>query len=178
MYCIPDRLFHVEICCFQRFKNERTDTIIPLPDDLPFQFGAELYIAENNLQDKVIFLSEQPEAIASAAFQSAADFPAIYQMATAMIYPSIFEGFGIPVLEALCSRLPVITSNVSCLPETAGDAALYVNPDDEKEMAAAMFAIANDALLRKNLIEKGMVQAQKFTVEKCAAAVMNVYTTL
>jgi glycosyltransferase involved in cell wall biosynthesis len=138
----------------------------------------KLYIAENNLQDKVIFLSEQPEAIASAAFQSAADFPAIYQMATAMIYPSTFEGFGIPVLEALCSRLPVITSNVSCLPETAGDAALYINPDDEKEMAAAMFAIANDALLRKNLIQKGVMQAQKFTVEKCAAAVMNVYTTL
>jgi len=152
--------------------------LVVIGDGGAYKQKVKLYIDENNLQDKVIFLSEKPEAIAAAAFQSAADFPAIYQMATAMIYPSIFEGFGIPVLEALCSRLPVITSNTSCLPETAGDAALYVNPDDEKEMAAAMFAIANDALLRKNLIEKGIVQAEKFTVEKCAAAVMNVYTTL
>lgn len=138
----------------------------------------KLYIDENGLKNKVYFLSEQPEALAAASFKSAEDFPAIYQMATAMIYPSIFEGFGIPVLEALWSRLPVITSNVSCLPETGGDAALYVNPNDENEMAAAMFSIANNIELRNKMIEKGIYHAQNFTIQKCAAAVMNVYKAL
>jgi len=95
-----------------------------------------------------------------------------------MIYPSIFEGFGIPVLEALCSRLPVITSNLSCMPETGGDAALYINPDNENELAAAMLAVASNTALRNSMIEKGMAHAQKFTQQKCAAAVMDVYKSL
>ena len=70
--------------------------------------------------------------------QSASDFAAIYQSAIAMIYPSFFEGFGIPVLEALWSKLPVITSNVSCLPEAGGDGAYYVNPAQAEEIAEAM----------------------------------------
>ena len=136
------------------------------------------YLAAQQLNDKVIFLSEQPTAISSAAFQSAADFPAIYQQAIAMIYPSIFEGFGIPVLEAMCSGLPVITSNVSCMPETGGDAALYINPTDENELAAAMTAISTDNELVKNLIEKGNLHCKQFTQKKCAAAVMEVYKKL
>jgi glycosyltransferase involved in cell wall biosynthesis len=95
-----------------------------------------------------------------------------------MIYPSIFEGFGIPVLEALCSRLPVITSNVSCMPETGGDAALYINPADENEMAEAMKRVANDQALKNCMIEKGIVHAADFTQQKCAEAVMNVYKAL
>jgi glycosyltransferase involved in cell wall biosynthesis len=136
------------------------------------------YLSENKLDKRVIFLSEKKEAIASSGFQSAADFPAIYQMALAMIYPSIFEGFGIPVLEAMCSRLPVITSNVSCLPETGGNAALYVNPSDEKELAAAMQSIAMDNNLRDSMIEKGILHSLNFTPQKCAASVMHVYESL
>lgn len=133
------------------------------------------FLAANHLEDKVIFLSEKDTALASPDFQSAKDFPAIYQQAIAMIYPSIFEGFGIPVLEAMCSRLPVITSNVSCMPETGGDAALYINPHNEKELAAAMEAIASDNHLVKKLIEKGNLHCTSFTQQKCAAAVMEVY---
>ncbi len=136
------------------------------------------FIAENVLTDRVIFLSEDLSAKSSESFKSAFDFPAIYQQATAMIYPSIFEGFGIPVLEALCSRLPVITSNVSCLPETGGDAALYINPADENEMAEAMKRVANDQALKNSMIEKGILHATNFTQQKCASAVMNVYKAL
>ena len=101
------------------------------------------------------------------------DFPAIYQSATAMIYPSIFEGFGIPILESLASKLPVITSNISCMPEVGGDAAIYVNPFNPEEIAHAMATvISNDNEL---LIKKGIEQAAKFTNEHCANAVMDVY---
>ena len=136
------------------------------------------FIAENGLESRVIFLSENPTAKSSASFKSSFDFPAIYQLATAMIYPSTFEGFGIPVLEALCSRLPVITSNVSCMPETGGDAALYVNPANVDEMANAMQTVAADIDLRKKMIAKGIAHALKFTPQKTAESVMNLYKSL
>ncbi len=136
------------------------------------------YISENNLQQKIIFLSETDTAKNSEAFKTAKDFPAIYQSAVAMIYPSIFEGFGIPVLEAIASGLPTITSNVSCLPEAGGDAALYVNPSSVEEMKIAMQQIVSDISLRNNLIEKSFNHAQKFTQQACAAAVVNVYNNL
>lgn len=136
------------------------------------------YIAQNNLMNQVIFLSENEEAKKSISFKTAADFPAIYQMATAMIYPSVFEGFGIPVLEALLSQIPVITSNVSCLPETGGNAAFYINPTSEKEMANAIQEILENKPLVKEKIKLGLLHAQKFTPSKSALAVMNVYKTI
>lgn len=136
------------------------------------------YLKVEGLENRVIFLSESHEARHSRTFRNAEDFPAIYQSATAMIYPSFFEGFGIPVLEALWSRIPVITSNVSCLPETGGDAAYYVNPESESELAIAMQRVAQDEALRLSMIEKGWAHAHAFTNEKCAASVMMVYNQL
>ena len=95
-----------------------------------------------------------------------------------MIYPSIFEGFGIPVLEALCSRLPVITSNVSCLPEAGGPGAMYVNPLAAQQMADAMEEVVTNNSLKQDMVEKGWLHAQQFTPYKCAEAVMQVYEKL
>jgi glycosyltransferase involved in cell wall biosynthesis len=95
-----------------------------------------------------------------------------------MIYPSTFEGFGIPVLEALCSNLPVITSNVSCLPEAAGDAALLIDPYSVNEMVTAMKKIYLDNTFSTEMKAKGLIHAQKFLQEKTATAVMNVYKNL
>jgi glycosyltransferase involved in cell wall biosynthesis len=95
-----------------------------------------------------------------------------------MIYPSIFEGFGIPVLEALWSRTPVITSNVSCLPETGGDAAYYVDPYKPEEMAEGLLKIATNPALAQEMKDKGWQYAQNFTPYKCAADVMDVYLRL
>lgn len=136
------------------------------------------FVMQNGLERKVIFLSDNKKAIASPAFRSAATFPAIYQSAIAMIYPSFFEGFGIPVLEALWSRLPVITSNVSCLPEAGGDGAFYVNPAISEEIATGMKKIFEDGTFADSLREKGWRHAQQFTQQKCADAVMNVYNSL
>lgn len=136
------------------------------------------YVKQNGLEHKIIFLSERPSARSSASYQTAADFPALYQSATAMIYPSFFEGFGIPVLEALWSRLPVITSNVSCLPEAGGNGACYVNPNSAEEIASAMIKIKTDNRFAAGLVEKGWQHAQHFTQQKCADSVMNVYKSV
>ncbi len=136
------------------------------------------FIKQNNLEKKIIFLSEQASAKSSRSFQNAEDLPALYQSAIAMIYPSFFEGFGIPVLESFWSRLPVITSNVSSLPEVGGDAAYYVNPGSAEEIAEAMKKIYGDHELANKMKEKGWQQAQKFTQKKCAEAVMNIYEKL
>lgn len=133
------------------------------------------FIQEHQLQEWVLFLSDNTVAREHPSFKNSNHFPAIYQMAVAMIYPSTFEGFGIPILEALCSRVPVITSNVSCMPEAGGDAAAYISPFDEKDLAEKMNAIATDAALSESMKEKGWIHAQKFSAELCATAVMNVY---
>ena len=136
------------------------------------------YVQANNLQQKIIFLSETPAAKNSVDFKTAKDFPAIYQSAAAMIYPSIFEGFGIPVLEALASGLPTITSNTSCLPEAGGNAALYIDPLSVVEMKNAMTEIISNTALKNDLIEKSFIHAQQFTQQHCAAEVMKVYKSL
>lgn len=133
------------------------------------------YVKQHDLNDRLIFLSEQPSTKDLDGFRKAIDFPAIYQQAKMLVYPSFFEGFGIPVLEALNSGLPVITSGTSCLPEAGGDAALYVNPSSPTEIAEAMLRIINDDALALQMREAGFLHARNFTPEKCAASVMDVY---
>jgi glycosyltransferase involved in cell wall biosynthesis len=136
------------------------------------------FVKQNNLEKKIIFLSEQPTARDSTRFQNAEDFPAIYQSAIAMIYPSLFEGFGIPILESLWSRLPVITSAISSLPEVGGEAAYYVDPQRAEEIAEGMRKICGDEAMANDLKDRGLHQAQKFTAELCTGRVMNVYKGL
>lgn len=158
-------------------KNDLDIPLVIIGDGGKYKQKVKSFISENNLRDKIIFLSEHPNA-KNENFKTAKDFPAIYQSAIAMIYPSTFEGFGIPVLEALFSSLPVITSNLSSLPEVGGDAAYYVNPLSAEEIAAGMKKVFHEEYLRNELIEKGVAHAQEFTQQKCAEAVMNVYKSL
>jgi glycosyltransferase involved in cell wall biosynthesis len=136
------------------------------------------FIRQNGLEQKIIFLSARPAAKTDKSYLITEDMPVIYQLATAMLYPSYFEGFGAPVMEALWSRLPVITSNVSCLPEVGGDAAFYVNPNSAEEMADAMKKINADKALAQSMIQKGIQHAQAFTPQKYVASVMDVYKSI
>lgn len=98
-----------------------------------------------------------------------------YQWAEAFVYPSHYEGFGFPILEAMRLGCPVITANVSATPEVAGDAALLVSPTDNEELADAMERIADDHELRQGLIRKGRSRGQHFTWANCAADTVKVY---
>ena len=159
-------------------RNELDIPLVIIGNGGKYKQQVKDYTRQNGLDKKIIFLSDTPAAASSISFYSAQDFPAIYQSAIAMIYPSFFEGFGIPVLEALWSRLPVITSNVSCLPEAGGEGAYYVNPNNAQEIATAMKKIYTDKDFAETMKEKGWQHAQKFTQQKCADKVMKVYKSL
>lgn len=159
-------------------RNELTIPLVVIGDGTKYKQQVKDFIKQNGLEKQVIFLSEDPLAKVASSFLRAEDFPAIYQSAIAMIYPSFFEGFGIPVLEALWSRVPVITSNVSSLPEAGGDGAYYVDPNRSEEIAEGMKTIFADGSFTEALKEKGWQHAQNFTQQKCAANVMKVYESL
>ncbi|MFN4246837.1 MAG: glycosyltransferase family 4 protein [Flavipsychrobacter sp.] len=167
------------ICkALKEFKAELNIPLVVIGIGGEYMQQVKAYIAANGLANNVIFLSEQEATKDDVDFKSAKDFPTIYQSALAMIYPSIYEGFGIPILEAMWSSTPVITSSISCMPETGGDAVYYIDPFSTDDMIKAMRDIAADEKLRNELSAKGLIQAQKFTPAKCAAAVMQVYESL
>lgn len=125
------------------------------------------YIAEKKLTDKVIFIK--------ADFD---DMPALYQHAKIFLYPSYYEGFGIPVLEALFSRTPVITSNVSSLPEAGGEDTYLVDPTQPEQIAIGIQKILTDDVFRHQMIGKGYAYAQQFRGEPLAEQLMDLYESL
>jgi glycosyltransferase involved in cell wall biosynthesis len=98
-----------------------------------------------------------------------------YELAAAFVFPSLYEGFGLPPLEAMASGTPVITSEVSALPEAAGEAALLVNPENVFEIARAIQEILLDGKLRETLIAKGRIHAASFSWERNAREVIGIY---
>lgn len=115
--------------------------------------------------EKIKFLTNIPEE----------DLIAIYNMAEVFVFPSFYEGFGIPVLEGMACGVPVVTSKVSSMPEVGGDAAVYFDPFDEKDMAEKIATVLDDSKLREQLIAKGFEQCKKFSWEKCCRATLEVY---
>ena len=118
-----------------------------------------------NLKDSILFPGYVPQA----------DLPLWYNAASLMVYPSHFEGFGLPVLESMACGTPVVTSNVSSLPEVAGDAALMVSPTDTDALSRAMQSVFEDEALAQSLREKGLRQAAKFNWLKAAQQTVDVY---
>lgn len=106
------------------------------------------------------------------------DLPALMQSATALVFPSLYEGFGLPVLEAFASRTPVITSNTTSLPEVAGDAAILVNPLAVEEISDAMERVASSSEEIVNLVQKGYARASEFTWERTATLTAGVYRSM
>jgi glycosyltransferase involved in cell wall biosynthesis len=126
------------------------------------------FIVESGIRNQLIFLHNT----------GTAELQAIYQMAEVMVYPSFFEGFGLPVLEAQASGCPVITSNVSSMPEAGGDGALYVDPSNFSEIGAAIQNILTDSELRGELIRKGTANALLFSDRIVADKLMKLYQSL
>lgn len=128
----------------------------------------EAYIQEHGLQERVKLLSEV----------SFADLAAVYQLATIFIYPSIFEGFGIPIVEAIKSRVPVIAATGSCLEEAGGPDSLYVHPADDAALAAHITHLWTHENKRQEQIVKALKYAERFTTAHFAEHTMQVYQEL
>lgn len=131
-----------------------------------FNYGPILEAAQGlNLQERLRFLG----------FVDDRDLVVIYNLAELFVFPSIHEGFGFPVLEAMACGVPVITSNASSLPEVVGDAALLVDPLDIGGLMEAIRRVLADDRLRQAMVEKGLQQASLFTWERAARQTLQVY---
>ncbi|OCX54534.1 mannosyltransferase [Mucilaginibacter sp. PPCGB 2223] len=126
------------------------------------------YVVEHKLAAQVLFLDK-------VAF---ADLPAIYQQAQLFVYPSRYEGFGIPVLEALVSGVPVVAAKGSCLEEAGGPDSLYCDPDDETDLTEKIRQVLDNASLQQKMIEKGLAYSRRFDEQKLAAQLMNIYNNV
>ncbi|MBN1495210.1 MAG: glycosyltransferase family 4 protein [Spirochaetes bacterium] len=128
---------------------------------------SEVYdmIRDGGLEDRIVRLGYIGEE----------DLVAMYNLADCYLYPSLYEGFGLPILEAQACGCPVITSNVSSCPEVAGEGALYVNPHDAEDIAWAMLSIVKDTNLKKKLIKAGLQNCRQYTWEKTARAIYRLF---
>jgi len=122
-------------------------------------------VKEHHIEHKVLFTGYVPDA----------DLPFFYAAADLFVYPSFYEGFGIPPLEALQCGCPVLTSNVSSLPEVVGDAAVCVDPS--KDFSSAMISLLADEKRQSELRMKGFLQAQMFSWKKCAQETLALYVS-
>jgi glycosyltransferase involved in cell wall biosynthesis len=125
-------------------------------------------VAELKLEKKVRFLGRVSDL----------ELLTLYSMADVFAFPSFFEGFGIPPLEAMACGAPVITSNISSLPEVVGDAALLVDPHKTNELANAIMRLLEDEQLREELRQKGYQQAQRYTWKQAASKMLSIYQRL
>ena len=101
----------------------------------------------------------------------------LYKNASVFVYPSFYEGFGFPIIEAFAFGIPVVTSRTSSCGEIAGDSALTIDPSDHKEMGDAIFNIINDKSLRKELSDKGVNRAKEFTWDKAAERFLRLFAS-
>ena len=107
-----------------------------------------------------------------------ADLPALYSAAEFFAYPSLYEGFGLPILEALACDTPVLTANNSCLPEAGGSGAIYVDAEDVESIAAGIMTLVTDSSLHTQLRTAGRTHAQQFTWERSAMQLLHAYQTV
>jgi glycosyltransferase involved in cell wall biosynthesis len=125
------------------------------------------YIRDHRLEN-IYFLQSVPNE----------DLPALYQGASLFVYPSSFEGFGIPVLEALQSGVPVIAGKGHCLEETGGPESIYIDPFNVEEFGKAIRKVLNDRNLQKKMMDAGFLHAKNFTPEKTVSKLYSVYESL
>jgi glycosyltransferase involved in cell wall biosynthesis len=133
--------------------------------EAPFRERTLKAIAQLGLDGDVVFAGVVPDE----------ELPAYYSGAECLVFPSLYEGFGFPVLEAMASGCPVIVSSAGSLPEVAGDAALVVEPLDARALAEAMHALLTDGSLRRRLVQRGLKRASQFSWEKAARETEAVY---
>lgn len=174
-YMLPER-YIVNVGTIEERKNVllAVKALRMLPEDISlvivgkatsYTEKVKAYIRENALESRVKILHNVPNE----------DLPAIYQMAEACVYPSRYEGFGVPVIEAIQSGLPVVACTGSCLEEAGGNGTIYVDPDDVYAMADAIKQVVKGAPGREERIAASRQYITRFEGNNVAQQVMNVY---
>ncbi len=153
---LSGRVFPTEVDTLQLVIAGRPGWLFDDIYSAPKDFGVE---------DKVKFLGGVPGA----------DLPLLYKNAKVLLFPSLCEGFGLPILEAMSSGCPVITSNISSMPEVGGDAVFYVNPRDVKDIARGLQTVLTDDKLRQTLISNGKKRAAEFSWQSAAKGTLRVF---
>ena len=121
-------------------------------------------IRKNKIQERIVFCGALSET----------QLAEYYRGASGVLFPSLYEGFGLPVAEAMACGIPTLTSNVTSLPEVAGDAALLIDPYEVDAIAHGIEQIANDAILRQQLIRNGLERVKLFSWDKTAIAIQQI----
>jgi glycosyltransferase involved in cell wall biosynthesis len=162
LLCVSNRKLHKnEFRVVEAFAKAALDSQV----HLVFTGGATRdlvdWIERQQVSDRVSFVGLIPEE----------RLPSLYRGARALIFPSLYEGFGLPILEAMACGTPVVTANVTAMPEIAGDAALLVDPASVEQIAAAMQRIVSDSVLRQELQKAGFARAAQFSWATTAAKI-------
>lgn len=152
---------------FEKIKDEVSENLVLAGRGGDYKQKVKDYILERNLGDRVKVLEEVPMS----------DLPALYQMAKLFVFPSFYEGFGIPILEAHFSKTPVITSMGSCFPESGGPAARYIDPHSIESMSKAMQEVLSDENMQKEMAQKGHEFVQKFHWKNTSKNLIDLYST-
>ncbi len=154
------------IQAFSRLPAElRNRQHLVLVGDVNRNKELQQFVKEQGITEQTVFTGIVPDS----------QLVALYQQASVFVFPSLYEGFGLPVLEAMACGCPVITSNTSSLPEVVGKAGILVNPHNTTELADAMTQVLTDASLAQTLRTMGREQAEKFSWEKTARATADLY---
>lgn len=153
---------------FKRLKNSFDIDLVLVGDGGKYKKQIEQYIEMRELHERVHIIPYVPQE----------DLPGIYQNAQVFVYPSIYEGFGIPIIEALYSKVPVITSNVGCFPEAGGPDSMYVYPRSISAIEEGLRQILLDESLQQQMAEKGYEYVQRFNEDVIAGQVMELYRSV
>ena len=148
-------------------KNLNTHLII-IGGETKYSAEIKKYITENHLENKITFLKGL----------NSKELAILYQLATIFVYPSLFEGFGIPIIEALYSKTPVITTNSGVFPEAGGSDSVYIDPNNIDEIQQKIQLLLTNEKLRMEIAEKGFTFVQKFNDKTIASQVMALYKSL
>jgi glycosyltransferase involved in cell wall biosynthesis len=167
----PRKNFVRLIRAFARLRDERLVQSVRLNQSV---FDLQLVIAGGKgwLYEEIFAEAERHESVRLIGFVDDADLPALYRNAALFAFPSLYEGFGLPVLEAMACGTPVVCSSKSSLPEVAGEAGLLVDPLDVDALSEAMARVLEDKTLREEMVARGYAQAAQFTWERAATQLL------
>jgi glycosyltransferase involved in cell wall biosynthesis len=178
-YRLPERPYILSVGTVQPRKNyARLIQALSRLRERQYDIGLVIVGGKGWLEDPIyaaIRETGMSEFVHFTGFADDADLPALYSSASITALPSLYEGFGIPVLESMACGTPVVTSNLSSLPEVAGDAALLVTPTDLEGITDALRRLLDESALRAALVERGFQRAKRFTWEAAAVQLHRIY---